>query len=252
METIWCEIEERKVLKGKCLHDRGGTQPNNRTCPECSYFKSLFPTDNVSLKKTIKRPIANKNPSKKPPVQALLKDSSSWFDRSAPFYLKALQKQYKEKNDPIPLMNAFITAVKYKRSIPAWIIKKINEVFRKYLYDKYKHEGDRSLDILMGCRGAGKDRAKERFALRRRKVRLMTDMGRLIQQGMKIIDAAEVVSCFNPKGKGKLLNPEIIRQMYHTQGRFGRLKRLCAITIQSVPKPFWNLHQKHSGEHIPI
>lgn len=232
MGAIWCEIEEQKVLRGKCLYDKGGTQPNNRTCPECSYFKSLFPTDNISLKKAIKRPIANKNPSKKPPVQALLKDSGSWFDRSIPYFLKALQDQYEEDYDPIPLMDAFITAVKYKRSIPTWIIKKINEVFRKYLYDEYKHEGDRSLDILMGCKGAGKDRAKERLALRRREVRLMTDMGRLIQQGMKITDAAEVVSRFNPisspksEDKRKLLSPEKIRQMYHVQGKVWEIKKI--------------------------
>lgn len=224
METVWCEIEDRKVLIGKCLHDKGGTQPNNRTCPECSYFKSLFPADNVSLKKVAKRPAINKNLPKKPLIRALFKDLPNWYDKSAPLLLKALQKQYEEKNDPIPLMLAFTTAVKHKQSIPAWIIKKIDEVFRKYLYGEYKHEAYCSLDILMGCRGAGKDLPRERLALRKRDIRLMTDMGRLRQQGMIISDAAEVVSQFNPKGK--LLSAEQIRQMYYDQRKTWEIEKI--------------------------
>ena len=251
METIWCEIEERNVSKGKCLYVKGGTRPNNPTCPKCDYFKSLFPLDtkerNVSLKKTVKQPATKKKLlTKKTSVKALLEDTTGWFPESVHLTLEAYRKHYEEDQDPIWLMRAYVDAYRNKVPIPEWINKVIDGFFGKYLFDDY-----RSLDVLFGCKGSGKKKSKKRLDLRGKDVRLMTDMGRLIQQGMIIADAAEVVS-FCRHGQP---SAETIRQMYYekkSEPNVSLKKTVKQLTTKKnqpkkkPAKPFWEIKKIQS------
>lgn len=56
MTSIWCEIVEELVIKKECLYEKGKTQPNNKTCPECIYFQYLSLLNSHEEIKPLERP----------------------------------------------------------------------------------------------------------------------------------------------------------------------------------------------------
>jgi hypothetical protein len=56
MELFRCEIEEKQFLKGPCLYQKGGTQRNNRTCPECDYYTTVISPSRHESQKTSTKP----------------------------------------------------------------------------------------------------------------------------------------------------------------------------------------------------
>lgn len=216
MERIWCEIEERKVSKGRCLHDMGGTQPGNQTCPECSYFKSLNPLIMPSKGSTI----PNKPPKrslKKNPGQprAIMEIPQMQYKKSYRDFFKIYRENYAKDASPITLMFVFTEAVRYRVDIPAWVIKKIDEIFQSYLYGEFKKEKKHSLDTLFGLKkGKGQAPAKVKFERTCRDFQLMTTMGMLIRQGISRMDAAEIASERNNQGNFPIIGVDKVNQMY--------------------------------------
>lgn len=230
------EVEEVLIEDSKC---------NPRICiPKyrniCAYYQSQrSKKQSPAKKKKAKKKIFSKqatntkklhdsSESKKyGQLRRSMEKPQMFYDKTAPLYLETCREQYEEDGNPIHVMRAFIEAVRYKLPIPSWVIEKINEVFQKYLYGEYEYEGNHSLDILMGCKGSGKYPLTKRLDLRRRDVRLMTDMGRLIQLRMKVVDAAEVVYSFNEKSSPP--TPERICQMYHTNWK-AKIRKIADYT----------------------
>lgn len=66
MGDFLCEIERKRFEKGPCLYEKRGTTEGNRTCPECSYFKTHLPAKTEPTGPVNKSPEKN---CKKVPLQ---------------------------------------------------------------------------------------------------------------------------------------------------------------------------------------
>jgi len=41
-KNFWCLMEEKILLKGPCLYEKGGALKGNKTCPGCSYYQDIL------------------------------------------------------------------------------------------------------------------------------------------------------------------------------------------------------------------
>ena len=220
-------FEDREIPGDKCHFKKWASEySKNRYCQGCEYYAIVARLQNESEPLELSQQTENEENStitkkQRRRNQSLLNnplmEKTQMYDKTVPLSLEIDRERYEKDQNPIWLIHAFTDAVEhikcgFKLDIPPWVIKKLDEVFQKYLYGVFEKEKDRSLDILMACKGRGRySKAVEKFERRGRDVQLMTDMDMLIRQDMTPGDAAEVVYEHNR------ISPtsEKIRQMYY-------------------------------------
>ena len=216
-------FEDREIPEDKCHFKKWPSQySKNRYCQGCEYYAQVARLQDESEPLELSQQTENEENSTITKKQRrrnqsllnnpLMEKPPRYYDKTVPLSLEIDRERYEKDQNPIWLIHAFTVAVEFKLDIPLWVIEKLDEVFQKYLYGVFEKEKDRSLDILMGCRGRGRySKAVEKFERRGRDVQLMTDMDMLIRQDMSPGDAAEVVYKHNRISP----TPEKIRQMYY-------------------------------------
>lgn len=120
MELFRCEIEQKQFSKGPCLYQKGGTQPNNQTCPRCKYYSTVISALKYKSPKTSTKP---SSPKKIEETKEAKRENQ--LDRAEPksFSRKQFIRFKKIKADP-----KFISIIGQIKDIS----KKINEIGLTY------------------------------------------------------------------------------------------------------------------------
>lgn len=149
-------------------------------------------------------------------IEPLMKRSAGLYKESFPLIAEALRERYEKDRNPIWILYVFTQAVEFKLDIPPWVVKNLDDVFQKYLYDRFQKKDQRSLDLLMGFKkGKGQAPAEVKFEFRDRDIQLMTTMSMLIQRGMKKTHAAQVAFERNLRENFATISARNIRKMYY-------------------------------------
>jgi len=183
-EKIYCKDLKREIDKNGCY------KAKSRNCQTCLHYKLANTARGKSSKQTSIPNILSKKPSKDKMVAQErvcleAQKSPAIYDKSIHQLLEAHRKHYEEKHNSLTLMLAFTEAVKYKQTVPEWIVKKLDEVFRQYLFGTFEKEKDRSIERLLDLKkGKGQSPATEEFERWGRDIQLVTTMDMLIRHGI--------------------------------------------------------------------
>jgi len=116
-------------------------------------------------------------------------------------------------------------------------MKKLNEIFQRYLYDEFQEQKDRSLDTLMGfSKGQGQFPARTHLEKYYRNVQMMTTMGMLIQKGMKVTHAAWIAYERNLRTNFAPISFRKVRQMYYCRKEQWKKKTESIKKYEETPK----------------
>jgi len=137
MEKIYCGIEERKVIRGKCLHDKKQTQRNNPTCPRCHYYLQLYPPQKLEIEaEKRRRPLFPVIDNSK--LLRHFKKLTQQYDLRTVFSIVDNEDPLKRILNDIPLVLELHNSFWEDPHFRAWQCLRLNKQYRVQCLNKWK------------------------------------------------------------------------------------------------------------------